>query len=173
MRHKLSLFAATLFVAAPVAAPVAAHPPRSAQPVRSTAAKDAAVADNAAIRATLSQYKNAIERLDARGTEQLFTTNSAIFETGGTEGTYANYLAHHLGPELLDFKAFKFSDHKVDVHLLGPTAAHAIETYKYRIETKSGETVDRLGVATRILKKENGRWKIVMMHNSGRKPRAQ
>lgn len=128
--------------------------------------------DRAAVQAVLSQYKAAIERLDARGTEQLFTADSAIFETGGTEGTYANYLAHHLGPELHEFKSFKFSDYKVDVHLLGAGAAHAIETYKYRIETKSGEIVDRLGVATSVLKKENGRWKIAMMHNSGRKPRA-
>ena len=129
-------------------------------------------AEVTAVRAVLSQYKNAIERLDARGTEQLFTADSAIFETGGTEGTYANYLAHHLGPELHEFKSFKFSDYKVDVHLLGPAAAHAIETYKYRIETKRGEIVERLGVATSVLEKENGRWKIVMMHNSGRKPRA-
>ena len=129
-------------------------------------------AEVTAVRAVLSQYKNAIERLDASGTEQLFATDSAIFETGGTEGTYANYLAHHLGPELHEFKSFKFSDYKVDVHLLGPAAAHAIETYKYRIETKTGEIVERLGVATSVLEKENGRWKIVMMHNSGRKPRA-
>ena len=130
------------------------------------------IAEVTAVRAVLSQYKNAIERLDARGTEQLFTADSAIFETGGSEGTYANYLAHHLGPELHEFKSFKFSDYKVDVLLLGPAAAHAIETYRYRIETKSGEVVERLGVATSVLKKENGRWKIVMMHNSGRKPRA-
>jgi ketosteroid isomerase-like protein len=128
-------------------------------------------AEETAVRSVLTQFKSAIERLDATGTEQLFTANSAIFETGGTEGTYANYLAHHLGPELHEFKSFKFSDYKVEVHLLGPTAAHAIETYKYRIETKSGETVERLGVATSVLTKENGRWKIVMMHNSGRKPK--
>ncbi len=130
-------------------------------------------AEEAAVRSVLTQYKSAIERLDATGTERLFTAPAAIFETGGVEGSYANYLAKHLGPELGHFKSFKFSDYKVDVHLLGPSAAHAIETYKYRIETKSGEVVERLGVATSVLVKENGRWKIVMMHNSGRKPRAK
>jgi ketosteroid isomerase-like protein len=128
-------------------------------------------AEEAAVRSVLAQYKSAIERLDATGTDSLFTKNSTIFETGGVEGNYSNYLAKHLGPELGHFKSFKFSDYKVEVHLLGPTAAHAIETYKYRIETKSGETVERLGVATSVLTKENGRWKIVMMHNSGRKPK--
>jgi uncharacterized protein (TIGR02246 family) len=154
------------------AASLAAHAEHAAS-ARPAAPADPAAAEVQAVRSVLAQYKAAIERLDARGTEQLFTTDSAIFETGGSEGTYANYLSHHLGPELHEFKAFKFSDYKVDVHLLGPTAAHAIETYKYRIETKKGETVERLGVATSVLKKGNGRWKVVMMHNSGRKPRAQ
>ena len=158
--------------AAVVAAPATAHPEHGPLPPTPAAVQDPIAAERAAVQAVLSQYKAAIERLDARGTEQLFTADSAIFETGGTEGTYANYLAHHLGPELHEFKSFKFFDYKVDVHLLGPAAAHAVETYKYRIETKTGEIVERLGVATSILKKDNGRWKIVMMHNSGRKPRA-
>ncbi|MDQ3471708.1 MAG: nuclear transport factor 2 family protein [Pseudomonadota bacterium] len=156
---------------AALAAQTAVAQPASVPPADPASASQAS--EEAAVRSVLSQYKSAIERLDSRGTEQLFTADSAIFETGGTEGTYANYLAHHLGPELHEFKSFKFSDYKVDVQLLGPAAAHAIETYKYRIETKKGETVDRLGVATSVLTKENGRWTIVMMHNSGRKPRAQ
>lgn len=167
---RLTIAGAAILVAAPVAANPEHGPPA---PVQAAAAADPAAADAAAIRTLLAQYKDSIERLDARGTEQLFTATSAIFETGGTEGTYANYLSHHLGPELHEFKSFKFSDYKVDVRLLGPAAAHAIETYKYRIETNKGEIVDRLGVATSVLVKENGRWKIAMMHNSGRKPRAQ
>jgi uncharacterized protein (TIGR02246 family) len=153
-----------------LAGPSVAHPERGASvPGSAGMAQDE---EGAAIRAVLSEYKAAIERLDARGTEQLFTANSAIYETGGVEGTYANYLAHHLGPELHEFKSFKFSDYKVDVHLLGMSAAHAIETYKYRIETNKGEVAERIGVATSVLVKDDGRWKITMMHNSARKPRA-
>ena len=159
--------------AASVAVPAGAHPDQGSVAMTHAAAGDPVAAERAAVETVLSQYKAAIERLDARGTEQLFTADSAIFETGGTEGTYPNYLAHHLGPELHEFKAFKFSDYKVDVQLLGPAAAHATETYKYRIDTKSGEVVERIGVATSLLRKENGRWRIVMMHNSGRKPRVK
>ena len=148
-----------------IAAATLVAPPLAAQ------GTPAVNAEEAAVRSVLTQYKTAIERLDATGTERLFTPDSAIFETGGVEGSYSNYLAEHLGPELGHFKSFKFSDYKVDVQLLGPAAAHAIETYKYRIETKSGEIVERLGVATSVLTKENDRWTIVMMHNSGRKPR--
>lgn len=161
----------SIVTAAAIAAqPAPASPAQQPQVAPSSAAQTSPAADEAAVRAVLSQYKSAIERLDATGTEELFTPDSAIFETGGVEGTYANYLAHHLGPELKEFRSFSFSDYKVDVRLEGPIAL-ATESYKYRIETKSGEIAERLGVATSVLRKENGRWKIVMMHNSARRPR--
>lgn len=155
MRH--SLLAAAAFAAAQPQAASAAPAPR---------------ADNAAaVRAVLHNYMDAVEKLDPKGTERLFSTNSMIFESGGSEGTYANYLAHHLMPELGEFKSFKFGNYKVSVRFEGPVAL-ASETYSYRIETKKGEVADRLGVATTVLRKENGRWKIVVMHNSSRKPSA-
>lgn len=126
--------------------------------------------DSAAVRQLLSQYKSAIERLDARGTERLFTRDSQVFENGGVEGSYANYLAKHLGPELGHFKSFKFSDYKVDVRFEGPVAL-ATETYNYRIETQKGEIVERRGVATSVLKKVGRRWKILSTHGSSRTPR--
>jgi uncharacterized protein (TIGR02246 family) len=127
-------------------------------------------ADRRAVEAVLSQYVRAIEKLDASGTESLFAADSAIFETGGSEGTYANYLAHHLRPELSHFKSFKFSDYEVTIRFEGSVAI-ASETYRFRIEPKQGEPIERLGVATSVLKKVGGRWTIINMHNSGRKPR--
>lgn len=127
-------------------------------------------ADTTAVKAVLAQYKAAIEKLDATGTERLFTPDSQIFETGGAEGTYANYLSHHLAPELAAFKSFKFSDYKVTVRFEGPVAL-ATETYRYRIEPKSGDPAERIGVATSVLRKIAGNWKIASMHNSGRKPK--
>lgn len=127
--------------------------------------------DAAAVRSVLASYQSAIEHLDPRGTERLFSKDSMIFESGGSEGTYSNYLAHHLTPELGEFKSFKFSGYKVNVRFEGPLAI-ATETYTYRIETKKGEVAERLGVATSVLRKVGGRWKILMMHNSARKPSA-
>ena len=145
--------------AALVAQPVAAHTPAATK------------ADAAAVRSVLSTYKSAIERLDATGTERLFTADSAIFETGGVEGSYGNYLAHHLGPELDEFKSFRFSNYKIEVRFVGPVAV-ATESYAYRIETKKGEVAERLGVATTVLTKIKGSWKILSMHNSARRPKA-
>lgn len=159
---------ATLATAALATQPLAAHPPSEHRTV--AAAPAAQNSEEAAVRSVITQYKAAIERLDATGTERLFTADSTIFETGGVEGSYANYLAHHLGPELKEFKAFSHSDYKVDVRFEGPVAL-ATETYNYRIETKKGEIAERRGVATSVLKKIGGQWKILSMHNSARKPK--
>ena len=126
--------------------------------------------DTAAVRQVLLQYKSAIERLDATGTTALFTSDSQVFENGGVEGSYANYLARHLGPELGHFKSFKFSDYKIDVRFEGPVAL-TTETYTYRIETHKGEVVERRGVATSVLKKVGRQWKILSTHGSSRKPK--
>lgn len=162
----------TIAAAALAAQPLAAHREEAHAPAapKMTAAQRAHHADKAAVRAVLAQYQAAVERLDARGTEKLFAADSAIFETGGMEGTYANYLAHHLTPELSEFKSFKFSNYKVDVRMEGPIAL-ATETYNYRIETKDGTIAERLGVTTSVLKKIGGQWKILVSHNSGRKPK--
>ena len=41
-----------------------------------------------AAKAVLKQYKDAVEKLDVTGTEKLFTVDSKIFESGGSEGNY-------------------------------------------------------------------------------------
>ena len=123
-----------------------------------------------AVTQVLSDYRSAIERLDASGTERLFTADSQVFENGGVEGTYANYLAHHLGPELGHFRAFQFSDVNVDVRFEGPVAL-ATETYSYRIERQEGDPIERRGVTTSVLRREGSQWRIVSMHGSSRAPR--
>lgn len=122
-----------------------------------------------AAKAVLNQYKAAVEKLDVTGTEKLFTTDSKIFESGGSEGNYAHYLEHHLGPEFKEFKSFKYSDYKADVKVDG-NYAFATETYNYVIVVAKDNTeVKRKGLATSVLKKINGEWKIMISHNSSRK----
>ncbi len=126
--------------------------------------------DKEAVRKTLDAYKKALERLDVKGTEKLFAENSVVIESGSVEGTYQEYLAHHIGPELEEFKSFQFENYKLDVTITGDYA-FAMETYHYTIVLKKDDKeVKRKGVATSFLKKENGAWKIVNMHNSSRKP---
>lgn len=127
-------------------------------------------ADRAAVEDVLRQYRTAIERLDATGTERLFAEDSQIFETGGVEGSYANYLAHHLGPELGHFTAFRFSNVNVEVRFEGPVAL-ATESYNYRIERREGDPIERRGVTTSVLRRTDAGWRIISSHNSSRAPR--
>lgn len=124
----------------------------------------------AAISGVLGDYRGAIERLDARGTERLFAAESAVFENGGVEGTYANYLAHHLGPELGHFRSFRFSNHQLDLWCESNLAV-ATETYSYRIERAEGDPIERRGVTTSVLRRTAEGWRIVNMHGSSRAPR--
>ena len=125
--------------------------------------------DAEAAKAVLKQYKDAIEKLDVTGTEKLFTADSKIYESGGSEGSYAHYLEHHLGPEFKEFKSFKYNDYKVEVTVDG-NYAFATETYSYVIVVaKDNAEVKRKGVSTSVLKKVDGEWKIMVSHNSSRK----
>lgn len=122
------------------------------------------------IERVLADYRSAIVRLDASGTERLFAADSAVFENGGVEGTYANYLAHHLGPELGHFRSFRFADHGLDLWCDGAVAV-ATETYTYRIERTEGAPIERRGVTTSVLRRTGRIWQIVNMHGSSRTPR--
>ncbi len=122
------------------------------------------------VKQVLSKYKEALEHLDVSSTDVLFTADSQIIESGKVEGTYQDYLAHHIGPELGDFKSFQFENYKVEVTIAGDYA-FAVETYNYTIVLKKDNTeIKRKGVASSFLKKEDSDWKIVHMHNSSRKP---
>ena len=121
------------------------------------------------VKAVLKKYNSAVENLNMEGTDKLFTSDSKIYESGGSEGTYAHYVEHHLTPELKEFKSFVFSDYKVDVQVEG-AYAFAVETYNFTIVMATDNSeVKRKGVATCILRKDKGEWKIMVSHNSSRK----
>jgi len=120
--------------------------------------------------AALTAYRDAIENLDASGMSELFTPASRIFENGKAEGSFANYLGHHLGPELSEFVSFDFDDLETEVKILDDIAV-ASETYHYTIKLNDGRVIERQGVATSTLVQQNGGWKIMQYHSSSRTPR--
>ncbi|MDU0372249.1 YybH family protein [Hymenobacter monticola] len=145
-----------------------------------TAPAASSAADEAAVKAVLTKYQQAVQKLDTTGTARLFTANSQVFESGGVEGTYRHYAEHHLGPELKEFSAFTFSDYKAAVQVDGPYA-FATETYTYTINLKKGPQdkeakapIVRRGVATSVLRKNAaGQWQIMSTHSSARTPRVK
>ena len=128
-------------------------------------------ADVTAVKAVLTAYKTSLEKLDVTAAAKFFTADSQVFESGGVEGTFAEYLAHHIGPELGEFKEFTFSNYKMDVRLEPPLAL-ATETYHYKIVLKAeGRVIEKRGVATSVLKKIGNEWKIIQTHSSSRAPK--
>lgn len=129
----------------------------------------AQLSDSSKVKSVLKKYNDAIEKLDVSNTENLFTANSKIYESGGSEGSYAHYKEHHLTPELKEFKSFTFSNYKVEIQIEG-NYAFTTESYNYTIiVAKDNAEVKRKGIATSVLIKVNGDWKIMINHNSSRK----
>ncbi|WP_025740708.1 MULTISPECIES: YybH family protein [Aquimarina] len=128
--------------------------------------------DSEAVASVMKTYKDALQNLTTEGTFELFTKDSKVFESGGVEGTYSHYIEHHLGPELGHFKSFTFSDYEIDVQVDAPYA-FTTETYIYTIvlnpdDKGNSRTIKKKGVATSILKKIDGKWKIIKTHSSSR-----
>lgn len=134
-------------------------------------ASSPATADSEAITAVLATYKSALERRDMGGVDALFGGQNTVVESGKLEGSYADYLAHHIGPELAHIEEFTFSDYTVSVEQAGDVA-WATETYRYRIVLADrADPIERQGVATTVLERQDGIWKIRSMHSSSRAPK--
>ncbi|MFL0351961.1 YybH family protein [Xanthomarina sp. GH4-25] len=123
----------------------------------------------------MKAYKDAIQNLTTEGTFELFTPDATVFEQGKVEGTYKDYIDHHLGPELGHFKSFTFSDYEINT-TVNLSYAYTTENYIYTIVLKGDEakgtqerTIESKGVATSILEKINGEWKIIHSHTSFKK----
>ena len=128
-------------------------------------------AEKEKVRGVIKAYKSALENLTTEGTFELFADSSRVYESGGIEGTYKDYIDHHLGPELGHFESFKFSDYNLDVEVDLPYG-FTTETYVYTIvlnqEDSESRTIQKKGVATSVLKKMEGEWKIIKTHSSSR-----
>lgn len=119
---------------------------------------------------TLKAYRSALVSLDAEAMTALFAEDSHVFENGKYEGSFADYLAHHIGPELDAIESFTFTDPTLAIDVMGHVA-RGRETYRYTIVLKDGRTIERQGVATSVLHHDADGWKIVSYHSSSRTPR--
>lgn len=124
--------------------------------------------DTDLVKRVLKTYKETLESLDVTKSYALFTEDSQVLEQGKIEGTYRDYIANHIGPELGHFTSFTFSEYEVTVELDLPYA-FTTESYIYNIVLKEDERkVERKASATSILKKIDNEWKIIKTHSSSR-----
>lgn len=170
---RLVAFGAIALIAAPLAANAqqsdhSGHSEHGAHAVTSTSAE--ALTERA--EAVLVAYREALVARDAAAMRTLFRDNSTVFENGKAEGSFAQYMEHHLGPELGEITEFTFSDPTVHLRMVGHVA-FGHETYSYRIALKDGRVIERDGVATSVLTHDADGWKIVQYHSSSRTPRSE
>lgn len=142
--------------------------PAIADPVARNPSQTAAITGDP--KDILLAYQGAIESLDDSIMLSLFTDDALVFENGKAEGSFSNYLAHHLSPELKEFESFTFDNETIDISVIGETAI-ASETYTYTIVIKDGRIIERQGVATAVLVKRDESWKIAQYHSSSRTPK--
>jgi ketosteroid isomerase-like protein len=122
--------------------------------------------DSERVVAALQGYAAAVQSKDMNKIEkQVVTTDDfAMFEGGHINWGWTDYRDHHLGPELKQFLEFQYGYANIKAHVMGEMA-YATLKYNIAIKTKEREMSGE-GLATAILSKENGDWKILHMHTS-------
>lgn len=117
-------------------------------------------------------YDAAFNAKDLNRLASLYHPDVTIFEGGGINRGWVDYRDNHLGPEMKSFENLQWAQSNIIVHMLGDSAAYV--TADYSIKYKAGErNVDSGGIATHVLVKEQGRWKIRHSHTAARRRPAQ
>jgi uncharacterized protein (TIGR02246 family) len=125
-------------------------------------------ATDAEVLAFFKAYDAAFNGKDLNKLAALYHPDVTIFEGSGINRGWVDYRDNHLGPELKSFQNLQWSHSNIVVHPLGPTAAYV--TADYSIKYQAGErAVDSGGIATHVLVKENGSWKIRHSHTAARR----
>ena len=119
----------------------------------------------------LRQNATAFARNDMSTMEKIWVMDESltIFESGHANYGWTDYRDNHLAPEMKEMKntKYEFSDIKAKV-----SGSMAYATMKYTISGDSdGKHFDSAGLATAVLEKSVGKWRIVHWHSSA--PRRQ
>ena len=117
-------------------------------------------------------YDAAFNARDMNGLASMYHPDVTIFEGSGINRGWVDYRDNHLGPEMKSFENLQWAHSNIVVHVLGDSAVYV--TADYAIKYKVGDrSVDSGGIATHVLVKEQGRWKIRHSHTAARRARPQ
>ena len=120
------------------------------------------------ILAFFKAYDAAFNARDIDKLATMYHADVTIFEGSGINRGWVDYRDNHLGPELKSFQDLVWSHSTIVVHPLGEASAYV--TADYAIKYKSGDrVVDSGGIATHILVKDQGTWKIRHSHTAARR----
>ena len=120
------------------------------------------------IREFFKVYDAAFNAKDLEKLGTLYHPDVTVFEGSGIDRGWAAYRDKHLGPELKQFQNLVWVHSNIVVHPLGDAAAYV--TADYSIKYQAGErAVDSGGIATHVLVREQGQWKIRHSHTAARR----
>jgi uncharacterized protein (TIGR02246 family) len=120
------------------------------------------------VTAFFKAYDAAFNAKDLNKLATLYHPDVTVFEGSGINRGWIDYRDTHLGPELKSFQNLQWAHSNVVVHPLGESAAYV--TADYTIKYQVGEKpVDSGGIATHVLVKEQGQWKIRHSHTAARR----
>ncbi len=119
-----------------------------------------------AVIAVLLQYAAAFAKNDMATMNKIWANDESItiFESGHANYGWTDYRDNHLAPEMKEIKntKYEYSDIKAKV-----SGNMAYATMKYTISGDAdGKHFDSAGLATAVLEKTGGNWKIVHWHSS-------
>ena len=123
---------------------------------------------DAEITAFFKAYDEAFNARDIQKLATMYHADVTIFEGSGINRGWVDYRDNHLGPELKSFQDLQWAHSSIVVHMLGDSSAYV--TADYTIKYKTGDrAVDSGGIATHVLVKEQGAWKIRHSHTAARR----
>ena len=127
--------------------------------------------DEKAVIDVLTREAAAVEKGDMAALDKIWANDESVtvFESGHANYGWNDYRNTHLGPELKEFKNTKYAFSDIRVKTSGSLA---FATFKYTLSADMGTRhVDSGGLATAVLEKRGGHWRIVHWHSSA--PRRQ
>ena len=116
----------------------------------------------------LASYDDALNAKDLDKLGTFYEPEVTIFEGGGVNHGWVDYRDHHLGPELEALENLKFAHSAVRAFPLGAESAYVTAEYHLKGRIKERD-IDVTGLATLLLIKKDGRWRIRHSHTSSRR----
>jgi ketosteroid isomerase-like protein len=118
----------------------------------------------------VEQFHLAIARADRATAAAILAPNVQIFESGFVERSRDEYLAHHFDADAKFAKSVARKVVRQTEQVAGDMALVMAETEAGG--SYEGKPVKLIGTETAVLRLEGGKWRIVHIHWSSRKPKA-
>ena len=115
---------------------------------------------------TMNKYAAAVRSMDIDQMEKYVVTSEdfSVFEGGHINWGWPDYRNNHLAPEFKAFLEFQYNYENIKAQVMGDMA---YTTLKYNIAIKMKEReISGEGLATAVLVKQGGSWKIRHIHTS-------